>query len=38
MNIMDSMTMEERESKVKLNNSRIYRIAMGSGTSMQEVE
>ena len=31
------MTADERDCKVKLTNSRMYRIAYGSGTSMEEV-
>lgn len=37
MTIMDSMNDDELDMKVKLNNKRCYRIAMGSGTSMEEI-
>lgn len=38
MTIMDSMNDDELDMKIKLTNSRCYRIAKGSGTSMEEIE
>lgn len=38
MTIMDSMNDDELDMKVKLTNSRCYRIALGSGTSMEDIE
>lgn len=38
MSIMDSMTTAELDGKVKLTSSRCYRLAKGSGTSMEEIE
>ena len=35
--IMDSMTLEEQENPEIIKSSRVQRIAMGSGTSVQDV-
>ena len=38
LSMMDSMTADELDNIKPLNPSRVYRIARGSGTSVQEVD